>query len=172
MEDKGELIEIWLPVCGYEGLYEVSNWGRVKTMPRYHRYGSKAERILSPAVGTSGYKHVALTKDGVMKTIRVHRIVALAFLSNPTQFGFVNHIDGIKTNNQASNLEWCDRSHNMKHAYAIGLFSKSNTSKLTKDVVCAIKMEGKWGSYKQIGDKYGVAQSTIYNILNYNRWQK
>lgn len=165
-------IEIWKPVPYYEGLYEVSNLGRVKTLPRYHRYGLKEEKILKPGYGKFGYAHVALTKNGIMKTTRVHRIVALVFVPNPYMYEFVNHLDGVKSNNAASNLEWCNRSQNMKHAYDLGLMNIETRSKVTMNIADEIRSRGKWGTYDEIGDQYGIVGSTVWNILNNKTWRK
>lgn len=114
--------EIWKYVKGYEGLYCVSNLGRVMSLPREDGYGRVVSgRVLSEREHTNGYKFVALTKDGKSKQYRIHRLVAEAFVPNPFEYSEVNHIDGDKANNSAENLEWCTRSDNNKHAVAFGL---------------------------------------------------
>lgn len=172
MAINSKVDEIWMPIVGYEGLYEVSNLGNVKTLARKHRYGMKTDRILIPAVGTSGYYHVALTKDGVMKTIRVHRIVALSFIPNPEGLEFVNHKDCVKTNNVVDNLEWCDRSHNMTHAYDNNRMKMDTKYKLTSLTAKQIRDEGKWGTYKDISEKYGVCPAAIWCVLKGRTWQR
>ena len=97
-------MEVYRTVQGYEGLYEISNYGRVKSL-NYNRTGK--ERIMKPAANTKGYLCVGLFKDGKMKSHRVHRLVASAFIENPDELPEVNHKDEDKTNNCANNLEWC-----------------------------------------------------------------
>ena len=101
--------EQWLPVEGYEGLYEVSNLGRVKSL-NYNHTGK--EKILKPKKHRDGYLQVQLWRDGKHKMFQVHRLVATAFIPNPEGFEQVNHRDEVKTNNCASNLEFCDCKYN------------------------------------------------------------
>lgn len=102
--------EQWRPVKGYEGLYEVSNLGRVKSL-NYHRTG--VEKILKPSNVGNGYLFVHLSRNGKHKFFLVHRLVAIAFIPNPKGLPEVNHIDEIKTNNCVENLEWASRWYNM-----------------------------------------------------------
>lgn len=102
----------WKPVVGYEGLYEVSNYGQVKNV--------KTQKVLMPRNSTS-YSLVALFDKGKRKDVKVHRLVAKSFLPNPENKPQVNHKDGNKVNNHLSNLEWCTNSENQKHAYKTGL---------------------------------------------------
>ena len=101
--------EYWKPVVGYEGLYEVSNLGRVKSL----KFGK--ERILKPQKDTSGYLCVTLCKNNNQCQFKVHRLVAEAFIPNPNNLPQTNHKDECKTNNIASNLEWCDRKYNVNY---------------------------------------------------------
>lgn len=111
--------EYWKPVVGYEGLYEVSNWGRVKSI----KFGR--ERILKPGTNNRGYLFVNLCKNGKKKNFRVHRLVAEAFIPNPYNLPEVNHKDENKLNNNAENLEWCDRKFNIN--YGTGIERRSKT---------------------------------------------
>lgn len=101
--------EIWLPVIGYEGLYEASNLGRVKSVERWvscHKTHRKLlkEKILVPTKQNTGYYSLPLYKDGIMKRRSLHRIIAEIFISNPNNYDCVDHIDGNRDNNKASNL--------------------------------------------------------------------
>lgn len=118
----GELIEEWRAVADYEGMYEVSSLGRVRSLDRYRvgDHGARtrvAGRILSQRSGNSGYLTVWLSKDAQKRAHSVHRLVAVAFLPGDATRVEVNHIDGIKLNNAVANLEWASRSENVAHAY-------------------------------------------------------
>lgn len=105
--------EIFKEIPGYDGLYEVSNKGNVRTIKRQ----GTDDRILAGSIDRTGYKRVALCKKGITKSYAVHRLVCLTFLPNPNGKRTVNHIDGNKLNNILSNLEWMTHSENHKHAY-------------------------------------------------------
>ena len=117
--------EIWEPIPEYESLYEVSNHGNVRNARKNMKFFT---------IGT-GYQALHLVRNGVRKSFLVHRLVASVFCSNPLNKPDVNHIDGVKSNNLATNLEWTTKSENMFHAVAMGLhtpigyatgFKKSN----------------------------------------------
>ncbi len=125
------LKENWVSVEGYEGLYEVSNFGGIRrieslvtqkggfTGKNFTRVYKK--RLLKPRLPKNGYPYVSLSKNGKRVTYTVHRIVALHFLDNPNNYPEVNHKDGDKSNNAVENLEWCTSSENKKHCFDIGL---------------------------------------------------
>mgnify|MGYP000622202944 CR=1 FL=1 len=108
----------WRAVEGYKGLYEVSNTGQVKSL-NYKRTGQA--HILAPKHNPSGYLQVVLYKENIKKYVYIHRIVAAAFIPNPEEKAYVNHIDGDKTNNNINNLEWVTPRENNLHAYKTGL---------------------------------------------------
>lgn len=105
-------MEIWKDIKGYEGLYQVSNYGNVKSL-NYLRTGK--ERILKQGTRKGGYKRVALCNNGEMKFYLVHRLVAEVFLENPRNLPQVNHKDENSSNNHVSNLEWCTPKENSNY---------------------------------------------------------
>src|SRR5699024_1745954 len=135
--------EIWKPITGYEGKYEVSNQGRVKSLSRTICCGRNkrtvrnvGERIISTKNISHGYKKTDLFKGNIRKQFFVHRLVAYAFVPNPLKKPNVNHLDGNKLNNRAENLEWVTQKENIHHAMASGLKKSlrgdaAPTSKLT-----------------------------------------
>ena len=120
---------IFKPIPNYEGLYEVSTTGTIRSVDRYVNHSSnsgkkvlrKGKTIVSNPTATVDYLYSKLYQNNKMQNIAVHRAVALAFLPNPNNLSDVNHIDGNKLNNNVCNLEWVTRSDNLKHAFASGL---------------------------------------------------
>lgn len=177
--------EIWRSVLGYEGLYEVSNFGRIKSLDRYipQRNNSRALRkgkILSQSVIKGGYLRVPLAKNKIHEMCLVHRIVAKAFIPNPQNFKEVNHIDGNKQNNCVNNLEWCSRSENVKHAFDIGLARKrkgelSHRAKFTKSEIEYIRAvyipRNKQYGARALSRRFNVARTTIERILRNQTYQ-
>lgn len=106
------IIEQWKPIDGYEGLYEISNLGKVKSL-NYNRTG--VEKIMRPGKTKEGYLRVDLCRGGKVKHFLVHRLVATAFLPNPMGLPEINHLDENKTNNVISNIEWCSRYYNNRY---------------------------------------------------------
>ena len=115
--------EIFKDVIGYEGMYQVSNLGNVKSLERYNEKLKCyiKEKDKNKSIDTSGYYAVSLWKNNIGKSARVHRIVAESFIGEIPQDMQVNHIDGVKTNNNLTNLEIVTRSENILHAYRTGL---------------------------------------------------
>ena len=110
--------EEWRPVFGYEGLYEVSNTGQVKSLDKYDSLGVFWEGKLLSKLKVKGYFMVKLRKDGIQKMCSVHRLVAQAFIENPLCLPQINHKDEDKTNNIVDNLEWCDAKYNINYGTA------------------------------------------------------
>lgn len=134
--------EIWKDIEGYEGLYQVSNLGRVRRLTEWCGNGNQKKyrdkvSIKTLTIDNVGYNTVTLYKNNVGKKIRVHRLVASAFLRNEANKATVNHIDGNKTNNNVENLEWATYSENEKHAHKTGLKRalRSKEHPLSKSVI-------------------------------------
>lgn len=112
--------EVWVDMPDYEGLYMISNKGRIKNVPRIMNKGTRLEyiskeRILRPSISKDGYMRVSLFKNGKKKQIGVHRLVAIAFIPNNGFLCDVNHKDENKLNNSVDNLEWCSKEYNTKY---------------------------------------------------------
>lgn len=119
-------MEEWKDIAGYEGLYQVSNLGRVRSLPRKDPRGHQLKgKYLKPGTGTNGYLFVVLSKNGIVSTNDIHRLVAQAFIDNPNNLPFVNHKDEVKTNNQVENLEWCTPKYNVNYGGCCQRISES-----------------------------------------------
>lgn len=182
-------MEKWKDIKGYEGSYQVSNMGRVRSVDRI-RYASNGKtmckffvkgQILKPSHtgkktrNNDGYLAVNL----LQKTKRVHRLVAEAFIPNPDNFPVVNHKDGNTENNKVENLEWCTNEYNQKHAITHGLKPQGEeviNHKLSQREVDEIRRIYKKGARgfgaKSLAKKYGVSDTTIRNILKGKKWRK
>lgn len=173
-------MEIWKDINEYEGLYQISNTGRVKSLERMAKirwdgkYRTIPEKIKTPNC-RSGYLRVGLSKDGKNKIYSVHRLVAEAFIPNPHNKPYINHKNGVKIDNRVSNLEWCTHSENKKHSFATGLENNIGEnhprSKFTDEDIRTIKTRlsiGEMGRY--IAKDYGVAETTISMIKVGKLW--
>jgi len=166
-----ELIEgeTWLPVEGYEGLYEVSDFARVRSLGPRRRGNSK---LIKQQTISKGYLFVALSKDGKVKTTSLHRTVAKAFIPNPLNLPQVNHIDGNKLHNLIPNLEWVTHQQNMTHAQVTGLLKPRGEDnilhKLTNEDVRYII--GSNESNVDLGKKFKVSSSAIQGVRTGKSW--
>jgi len=160
--------EIWKDVPNYEGLYQVSNLGKVRSL----KFGK--ERVLKPYANGAGYYQVDPCKDGVKKKKSIHRLVMLAFVGESDLQ--VNHKNGIKTDNRLENLEYCTRSENAQHAFDTGLNigrrgEKNSNSKLTRAFAERIKYGHQGMTQKDIAEIYGIARSLVSDIRLGKRWK-
>lgn len=120
-------IEIWKDIKGYKGLYQVSSLGKVKSLPR----NTAHERIMKQRKDKGGYLFLSLTKDGIPKTFKVHRLVAENFILNPYNLPEVNHKKEFeKYNNMVKNLEWCTRKYNANYGTASNRVHKKQMKKV------------------------------------------
>lgn len=174
------LVETYIDVAGYTGIYQVSNFGNIKSLSRLVKHCSGGEKllkekILKPNKDAFGYLKVVLSLNKKGKTIKIHQLVAINFLSNPNNKPVINHIDGVKTNNHYNNLEWCTQSENVKHSFDTGLHisvkgEKHGKSKLTEKQVLEIRSIGKNEFQREIAEKYNVSRRLIRSIINRECW--
>lgn len=177
--------EIWKDIEGFENMYQVSNLGKVKSLPRtiLRKDGKKLqikEQILKGSKDTKGYIQVELKKDGKRNIKVIHRLVANAFISNKDNKEQVNHIDGNKENNCISNLEWVTCQENIQHAWKNNLNvanygEKHPNHKLTEEQVKYIKENYKprdkeYGA-RALARKFNVSTGPIQNILSGKGWK-
>lgn len=172
--------EKWEDIKLYEGIYQVSNIGNIRSLPRIVRSGHtgyvcKGGIILKSIINKKGYKRIVLRKEKNKTNFFVHILVAKTFIENPFSLPQVNHINGIKTDNRAKNLEWCTPSQNILHAVKLGLIksakgSLNGMSKLTKKQVLDIRDENCFLSNRDMANLYKVNIKTIRNVLNRKTW--
>lgn len=167
-------MEVWEKIKGFEN-YEISNLGRLKVNLKFRKYRDYQSKILNPSKDKDGYFRTCLTKDGkrFMKTI--HRLVAESFIENKLNKPCVNHINGIKLDNNVSNLEWVTVKENNIHAIKNGLNGqeggeKHHMSKLKKIEVEEIKQNKDNLTQWQLSIVYNISQTQISRIINNKRW--
>ena len=175
-------MEEWKDVNGYEGMYQISNKGNVRSLDRisYHkrgvsRYKGKPKK---KRMSTFGYWMVSFSKENKSKNFYVHKLMGIAFIPNPKNKKFINHKNGIKTDNQLENLEWVTHSENMNHELDTGLRVmpkgvKVYNSKLNPEIIISARKEYSRGgiTYQEIADKNGVCKRVMMNAMKGKHWQ-
>lgn len=166
-------MEIFKDVENYEGYYQISNLGRIKSLQRFAKNHSGfkkvlKERYLNPIIGKTGYYVVSFKKDGIKKTFKVHRLIAIAFIDKVEGKEFINHKNGIKTDNRIENLEWCTILENNRHSREIGLTNQDGynnvSSKLTEEQV--IFITNSEIPLKDLAIMFNVNFTTVYKAKN------
>lgn len=167
-----ETIEIWKDIIGYEGLYQVSNLGKIRSFDRPIRTGKGNAtrrihgRIHKQTIDAWGYSCVSLNKQGVGKKSKVHRIVAIAFIPNPENKRGVNHIDGDKQNNQVTNLEWATIKENNDHAIESGIHSAKLNLRTARIIRASyVTTRTKNEAHKTLAKRFNVSVTSIRSVL-------
>lgn len=170
--------EEWVYLPNTDNRYIISNMGRIASVPRRRTRGG----LLKPQPNKQGYLMIAIRYNGKYKLWRLNRLVALTFLPNPNNYEQVNHINGIKSDNRVSNLEWCSRSHNQKEAYRLGLQKPSEHQKRVAKKYCienkSIKIRAMrfpfikdYSSMSEASRDLGIPVSCISRVVNGKRQQ-
>lgn len=180
------MTEIWREIKGYPDYMVSSNgrvWSKTRVVSRPRGSYLKKGRFLKGRDDTRGYLTLGLVNENGKKQYKIHRLVAENFLKNTETKREVNHINGIKTDNEVSNLEWATSKENKTHAWNMGLYKKQDrskysgencgTSKFKEHEIIEIRKIYKSGgiSQKALGEMYGTSQAQIYYIVNHITWK-
>jgi uncharacterized protein YerC len=154
--------EIWKDIVGYEGLYQVSNLGNVKSFNK--------NKLMKIGFHQDGYNRLWLSKENKSKGFLLHRLIAIHFIPNPNNLPEVNHKDANKLNNSIGNLEWCSHSENMAHANAMGLISTTEMIKTLKkynsvDRDRATELINSGKSFREVERITGISAKTIKTMV-------
>lgn len=154
--------EIWKDIINYEGLYQISNLGNVKSV--------KKSKLMKVDLHQDGYNRLWLSKENKSKGFLLHRLIAIHFIPNPNNLPEVNHKDADKLNNSIDNLEWCTHSENMAHANSMGLISTAEMIKTLKkynslDRDKATKLINSGKSFREVERITGISAKTIKTMI-------
>ncbi len=162
------MMEIWKAIKGYEGFYEVSNYGNVRSL-KYNKVKVMAKVFIGRK--RMHYHGVHLRFGGKCETLKIHRLVAIAFIPNPENKPNINHVDSNRLNNNIDNLEWCTQKENIRHCISKGRFNRNTHEygrKLPlqyRKVIKDIYLSG-MHTQKEIAAKYGIARTYVTKIVN------
>lgn len=177
-----EEVEIWKDVIGYEGMYEISNLGRVKSLERTVTLGANGHKMTHPTkilktfLMRDDYPALKICKNGKYKTCILHRLVAQHFIPNPNNLPEVNHLKGVKTDCRASQLEWSSKLNNVRHAFQTGLVDhtgpKNSKAKFTWLQIQVIREAIAAGHQNiDVANYFKVKDNTISNIKSRHTWK-
>jgi hypothetical protein len=171
-------MEIFKDIKGYEGYYQISNLGNIKSLSRLvdnHSNFKKLlkEKILKASISKTGYYVIDLKKNNQRKTFKIHRLIALHFIKKIQYKNFVNHIDGNKLNNEISNLEWCTIKENNIHAERIGLKNDSgiNNSRAKLNINDIIFIRNSNLKLKELSLLFNINQSGISKVKKFKTYK-
>lgn len=164
-----KIAEEWRDIEQFKGEYQISNFGRIRNY--------RTKKVLKNYISPEGYVCNSLrhSKEERTHTVRVHRLIAEAFIPNPNNYPIINHIDGNKQNNNIENLEWCTAQHNIQHSFDNGLQEPTNIILVGYDYVIAFAMYLNGFLYGEIVERLGnkVKDRAVYQALKrktYLRW--
>lgn len=168
-------MEIWKDIQGWDGKYQISSFGRLKSLGGKFKVSMPEGYITNGSLDSSGYLCVTLRKPGKRFCVRIHTLVADAFIPNPQNKPQVNHIDGIKTNNYIGNLERVTNKENSEHAIKMGLTNNRGEnhgmSKVSeKDVLKMREMRANGLFLKEIASIFGISSRQAGDICNRKNW--
>jgi len=172
--------ELWKDVIGYKNYYQVSSFGRVRSLDRYLRQWKGKQLIKGKNLKLHVTKTNRLRVDLCKETVRhffVHRLVAINFIPNLDKKPYINHKDGNPKNNNVFNLEWCTHRENTDHAVAHKLHIygvKHGMAKLTEREIAEIRIKyepKKYGNVPDLAKEYGISKVQIYNIISKREWR-
>lgn len=174
MEIKEFIGEVWRPVKGYEGLYEVSNFGRVRSLDRTYwdshnnSFSTKKGRIMKFGIDKGYYCLFIVNREHIKKRVKVHRLVAEAFIDNPFNLPCVNHKNENKLDNRVENLEWCDWSYNARYGTRIERIIETKKNNLSPVIQYTLNGEyiKRYPSIPEASGQTGIDASTIRRICN------
>ena len=188
MKANNNMEEIWKDIEGYNGYYQISNHGRVKSLQRlvtgHKSEWQKEEKIMKLSADKKGYSMIRLTLNSIKKTFTVHRLVALHFIERVPNKNQINHIDCDKTNNTVENLEWCDNSKNQTHAFQNGLnkyTQKHREARIkrglkerklnSKQVEELKELRNSGFTYKQLSERFGISGKMAEEIYKGKKYK-
>lgn len=176
-------MEIWKNIPKFKNEYQISDMGRIRSVLKVivksdnSKY-TRRSKVLKPDIKHDGYARGAVSLVGKMIPYKIHRLVAIAFIPNPENKKTVNHINGIKTDNRAVNLEWNTQQENVTHSHKHGLAyilkgSEIGNSILKENQVVEIRAKFVPRIYtrKKLANEYGVTEATIKDILGGRTWK-
>lgn len=169
--------EIWKDILGYEGQYQISNLGIVKSLTRKDTLNHiRYSQIMSPKLDDKGYYQITLCQNGKHRMFSLHRLLGNHFMPNPNNLPCINHKDGNPKNNSLDNLEWCTYSENTIHAYKTGLMKLGDNhgrAKLTTEQVLEIRRLYKPNvySYNMLAKQFNVTKQSIVSIILRRNWR-
>lgn len=164
------MIEVWKPIINYEGQYEISSFGRVKSLPRTNgTFRLSKEKMLHIKLNR-GYSYVTLCKNNKLRTFTVHRLVAVAFIPNQDNKAEINHKNGIKTDNRIENLEWATSSENKIHRIEVlKIYNKKGKEDKRSKIILQTKNNeiiGMYYGFREAQNKTGIDNASIWRCCN------